>query len=426
MIPRSEALQFVLDTVTRLETVEVPVNEAAGLVLAEDVTAGSDVPPFANSAMDGIAVRAAQTAAGAAFRLVGTVAAGDTGDLSVGPGEAARIMTGAPVPAGADAVVMVEWCRFADGPDGERATIERGVEVGANIRPVGDDLSAGAVVMSAGTVVSPGGVALLRTAGRSRVRVVRRPLVGVMSTGDELIEPPAPLERGQIYDSNRAAIIGLVRDNGFDAVDLGCVRDDEAAIEAALRDGASRCDAVVSTGGVSMGDFDFVKAVLARIADMRWMQIAIKPAKPFAFGTLRVEADPGRADDGAGNPAPGARAVPIFGLPGNPISSMVSFELFALAGLRAMAGWAEVERPTLRAVAAEPFRRRPDGKEHFPRIVVGVGLDGRLHARSAGGQGSHQLAAMAFANAVAVLPDGEGVAAGDPIDVRITGHLARS
>ncbi|NLA36088.1 MAG: molybdopterin molybdotransferase MoeA [Actinobacteria bacterium] len=425
MIPRSVALQFVLDSVSRLDVVDVGVNDAAGLVLAENVTAMGDVPPFANSAMDGIAVHAAETDAGATFRLVGTVAAGDTGALVVGPGEAARIMTGAPVPAGADAVVMVEDCTFDEGADGETVTIEHRVEPGTSIRPTGDDLSAGAVVMTAGTVISPGGLALLRTAGRARVKVVRRPVVGVMSTGDELVEPPAALERGQIYDSNRAAIIGLVRENGFQAVDLGCIRDDEAALEAALRDGAARCDAVLSTGGVSMGDFDLVKAVLARIAEMRWMQIAIKPAKPFAFGTLRV--DPS-GDDGAHVDPDGAasRAVPIFGLPGNPISSMVSFELFALAGLRAMAGWAEVERPTVRAVAAEAFRRRSDGKEHFPRIVVSVGLDGRLHARSAGGQGSHQLAAMAFANAIAVLPDGEGVAAGDPIDVRLTGLLARS
>lgn len=401
MISRADAVRHVLDRVEPLPAVEVPVPAAAGLVLAEDVTAPHPVPPFANTAMDGVAVRAADTADGAVLRLVGTVAAGDSGAVEVGAGEAVRIMTGAPVPPGADAVVMVELCTFAGSGTSETVTVGRAVPVGNHIRPVGDDIVAGSVVLPTGTQVGPGAIALLRTVGRSAVRVHPRPRVGVISTGDELVEPPTELGPGQIYDSNRAALVALLVGSGFDAVDLGLVRDDESAIEAALVDGVTRCDAVLSSGGVSMGDFDFVKTVLDRIGDMAWMQIAIKPAKPFAFGTI----------------AAGGRAVPVFGLPGNPVSSMVSYELLARPGLRRMAGHERVERPTLTVVAGEDFRRRPDGKVHFARVVVSTGEGNRYVARSAGGQGSHHLGAMAHANALAVIEDGDGVAAGDLVEV---------
>lgn len=401
MISRDDALRHVLDRVPRLAPTEIAVSASCGLVLAADVVADHPVPPFANTAMDGVAVRAVDTAPGVTLRLVGTVAAGAAATVEVGAGEAMRIMTGAPLPPGADAVVMVELCDFATSAAGETVTVSDGVPVGNHVRPVGDDIDAGAVVLAAGTTVTPGGVALLRTLGRESVRVVPRPRVGVISTGDELVEPPAPLGPGQIYDSNRAALVELIRASGFEPVDLGLVPDDEVAIEAAFRRGAETCDAVVSSGGVSMGDFDFVKSVLDRIGDMVWMQIAIRPAKPFAFGTVTV----------------GERAVPVFGLPGNPVSSMVSYELFARPALRCMAGQAQLERPPIVAVAAEPFRRRHDGKTHFVRVVVTAEHDGRRVARSAGGQGSHHLAAMALANGLAVLEDGPGVDAGETVPV---------
>lgn len=409
MISLDDARAHVLDRVTRVDPVDVPVVAAVGAALAADVVAHAPVPPFANSAMDGVAVRAADTHPGATFRLVGTVAAGTTSDGAVGEGEAMRIMTGAPMPRGADAVVMVERCEFAaaaapfgdgDGDDrGEQVTVDVAVAVGTNVRPVGDDVRPGDVVLRGGSVVTAGAAALLRTLGLATVGV-RRPRVGVMSTGDELIEPPEELEPGQIYDSNRVALAALATAAGCQPVDLGVVPDDESAIESALLRGADGCDALLTTGGVSMGDYDYVKAVLDRVGDMRWMQIAIKPAKPFAFGTIQ------RA----------ARSVPVFGLPGNPVSSMVSFELLARPALATMAGRSDVHRPPVTVTAAEPLRRRPDGKIHFPRVVVEA-RDGSLTARSAGGQGSHQMSAMALANALAVLPDGEGVDAGDPVDV---------
>jgi molybdenum cofactor synthesis domain-containing protein len=298
-----------------------------------------------------------------------------------------RIMTGAPMPDGADAVVLVERTRT----DGERVTIEIDVEAGTSVRNVGEDVKPGDVVATTGTVLSPGHLGVLASVGVERVTVYRRPRVGVMSTGDELVERGA-LARGQIRDSNRTTLLALLQQSGFDTIDLGIVADSEPAVTAALGHAVDTCDAVMTSGGVSMGDLDFIKVVLDRIGDMRWMQVAIKPAKPLAFGTVR--------------------RVPVFGLPGNPVSSMVSFELFARPALRHMAGHSQLERLHVNATAPDGLRRSPDGKVHFVRVVAGQDSDGSWVVRSAGGQGSHQLSAMAAANALAILPDGDGVRAG--------------
>jgi molybdenum cofactor synthesis domain-containing protein len=315
-------------------------------------------------------------------------------------------MTGAPVPPGADAVVMVELTDAE--PDGSSVVVRETVPEGNHIRPAGDDVVAGDRVLEAGTVLTPGHLGLLATVGLREVQVVRRPRVGVISTGDELVDDGSPLAPGQIRDSNRLTLRSLVTESGFEAVDLGLVRDDEAAIEAALLAGIETCDALVTTGGVSMGDFDFVKVVLDRIGDMRWMQIAIKPAKPLAFGTVT------RSSDGT--------RVPVFGLPGNPVSSMVSYELFCRPGLRRMAGHADgdLDRPTVVAVLDEPLGRRVDGKTHYARVAVRYDHDaGTYRARSAGAQGSHHMAAMAAADALAELPDGPTVEAGATVRVRL-------
>jgi molybdopterin molybdotransferase len=213
------------------------------------------------------------------------------------------------------------------------------------------------------------------------------------------VEGGGRLAPGQIRDSNRATLLALVAQGGCMAVDLGLIRDDEAAITAAIIEGAATCDAVLTSGGVSMGDIDLVKVVLDRIGDMRWMQIAIRPAKPFAFGLV------------------GERSVPVFGLPGNPVSSMVSYELLARPALRKLAGRSDLHRPQVAAIADEPMLRKPDGKVHYARVRAERDADGVLHVRSAGGQGSHHLTAMARAQGLAVLPDGDGVGAGDPVRV---------
>jgi molybdenum cofactor synthesis domain-containing protein len=393
------ARAHVLERVAPLPPRRLPVPEAAGLVLAEAVAAPADVPPFANTAMDGYAVRAADVAGATAaapvqLPVVAEVAAGHPAPRPLQAGEAMRIFTGAPVPEGADAIVIVERTQRLDG--GAAVAVEEEVEPGRHVRAAGDDLRAGDAVFAAGDVLTPGHLGVLAGIGATEVLVHPRPRVGVLSTGDELVPPGQPLGPGQIYDSNRLTLLALVAEAGGEPVDLGLVADDEAAIEATIRRGAATCDLVLSSGGVSMGDIDLVKAVLDRIGDMQWMQIAIKPAKPFALGTV----------DG----------TPVLGLPGNPVSSMVSFELLARPALRTLAGHLEVLRPTTTVAAAEDLRRRPDGKLHLVRVRLGP--DG---ARSAGGQGSHHLTAMARAHGLALLPDGDGVSAGEPVEVLILG-----
>jgi len=397
LIALEEARAHVLARVAPLPPVELPLMDALGAVTADAVVAGESVPPFANSAMDGYAVRAVDTIdAPVELKVVGMIAAGSAGDVHVGAGEAARIMTGAPVPDGADAVVLVERTRT----EGDVVTIEIAVEPGTALRAAGDDVRPGDVVVAAGTVLTPGHLGVLASVGVERVVVHRRPRVGVLSTGDELVVS-GPLGRGQIRDSNRPTLLALVREAGFEAIDLGVAADDEASITSALEHAVSSCDSVLTSGGVSMGDLDFVKVVLDRIGDMRWMQIAIKPAKPFAFGTVG--------------------AVPVFGLPGNPVSSMVSFELFARPALRQMAGRPDLDRLVVPAVAVDGLRRTPDGKTHFARVVAAQVDDGSWTVVSAGGQGSHQLAAMAAANALAILPDGDGVVPGGVVRTMLLG-----
>jgi molybdenum cofactor synthesis domain-containing protein len=313
-------------------------------------------------------------------------------------------MTGAPVPDGADAVVMVEDTERVDG--GRRVRVATSIAAGASVRHAGDDVRAGTALFAAGTVVTPAVAGVLASVNARHVEVTRRARVAVLSTGDELVTDGSPLRPGQIRESNLTMLLGLVTEAGADAVDLGVVPDDEDVLTATLRGAAAECDAIVTSGGVSMGDYDVVKAVLSRIAEMRWMQIAIKPAKPFAFGLL---------DDGTG----GERAVPVFGLPGNPVSSLVSFELFARPALRQLMALPAIDRPQVSAVAMMPLRRRPDGKTHFVRVVAAFGPGGRVEVRPVAAQGSHQLAATSLANALAELPDGDGVAAGGDVTVHL-------
>jgi molybdenum cofactor synthesis domain-containing protein len=400
LLPLDDARAYVLDSCTPLAPVVLGLDDALGRVAAEAVTATEAVPSFDNSAMDGFAVRAADTeGAPVILEVLGALAAGDAPTLTVGRGQAVRIMTGAALPAGADAVVMVE--RTAAANDGRAVEIQVAVAPGTAWRRAGSDISPGTVVVTAGTVLGPGHLGVLASLGVVETSVFPAVRVGVLSTGDELVSGPAPLRPGQIRDSNRPTLAALVRRSGGEAVDLGTVADDEAAITRAFRDAAARCDAVVTSGGVSMGDFDLVKVVLDQLGDMRWMQVAIKPAKPFAFGVVSD--------------------TPVFGLPGNPVSSMVSFELLARPALRKMMGFPAPAwvRRCVPAVAGEALDRRPDGKVHFLRVVAAMGEDGRYRVTSAGGQGSHHLSAMAGANALAVLDDGEGVASGAAVAVML-------
>ena len=393
--PLEDAQAFVLESCPPLPEREVARTEALGLVLAAAIDASEVVPPFDNTAVDGYAVRSQDVAAvPVELRVVGEIAAGAAPDRPVGAGEAVRIMTGAPMPAGADAVVMVEDSERV-GDDGVR--LLRSVPPGASIRRAGDDVRAGDRLFDVGTTVTASVDAVLASVNARTVTVYPRARVAVLSTGDELVDDGSPLELGQIRESNKTMLAALLADAGCDVVDLGIVRDDEVELERVLRDAASHCDAIVTSGGVSMGEYDVVKAVLGRVADMTWMQIAIKPAKPFAFGRL----------DG----------VPIFGLPGNPVSSLVSFELLARPALRRMMGHRRLTRLHLVAVTDVALDRHPDGKVHFVRVNGNFADDGRYHVQPVGAQGSHQLAATALADAMAVVPDGPGIPAGADVAV---------
>jgi molybdopterin molybdotransferase len=415
VIPLDEAQALVLHAVAPLEPTELALADAVGCVLAAPAVAQVDVPPFANSAMDGYAVRAVDTKdAPVTLEVIGRVLAGATLQGEVGPGQAAKIMTGAPVPPGADAVCMVERTRPEAGPAGDgaagesRVVIEVEVSPGEQVRVPGGDVHAGEVVIDAGAEVGPTQLAALISAGCSSVEVHPRPRVGVMSTGDELVDPGDPLGPAQIYDSNRPMLVALVAEAGCDAVDLGRSADDQDALAARITDALGRVDALVLSGGVSVGDVDVVRMVLDRLggAATHWLQIAIRPAKPFSFSVLTGPNGP----------------VPVLGLPGNPVSSAVSFELLVRPALRVMAGHRVTRRPRVKARVAQPLRRHPDGKTHFVRVQLALpGPEGRTWtARPCPGQGSHQIRSMGLADGLAVLADGDGVGSGDEVDVIVT------
>lgn len=400
MIFLDEAQARVAAGISVLPPQDVDIADARGLVLAEQIVAAEAIPPFPNTAMDGFAIKAGDVATASKdnpvqLPIVATVAAGAVAPRPLDPGEAMRIMTGAPMPEGADAVVMVELTET----HGENVNVLSSVPVGNHVRPAGDDLKPGTVVFDIGETLSPAHLGVLASLGRESVFVHARPRVGVFSTGDELVVGPTPLGPGQIRDSNRPTLLALVEEAECVPIDLGSLPDDELAIETALRSAATKCDVMITSGGVSMGDFDFVKRVLMRLGDLNWMQVAIKPAKPFAFGEIL--------------------GTPIFGLPGNPVSSAVSFELFARPSLRKMMGRSDTERLWVWALCDEPLLRSPDGKTHFHRAVVRQEADGAWWVRSAGSQGSHQLSALAAANGLAMLPDGEGSPAGSRVRVMV-------
>jgi molybdenum cofactor synthesis domain-containing protein len=393
VIPLVDAQAAILDAVGVLAPVSYKRDAARGLVLAQEIIAAEPVPPFANTGLDGYAVRAADTPG--TLRVVGELPAGRAPTTPVAPGEAIRIMTGAPMPDGADAVVMVERTRI----DGDNVVVEV-AQPGEHVRRAGGDVAAGDVVFERGTVLTPAHLGVLASLDVREMVCHPRPRVGVISTGDELVAE-GPLAPGRIRDSNRPMLLALLDELGLEPVDGGIVGDDERVITAAVEHVADSCDALLTSGAVSVGDYDFVKLVLERVARERggtslWAQVAIKPAKPLAFAMLGP--------------------VPAFGLPGNPVSSRVSFELFARPALRKLAGRTDVASDPVRAIAASPMRRRSDGKLHLDRVRAWI-EDGRYLCERAGAQASNVLSGMAGANALALIPDGDGIAAGGEVSL---------
>jgi molybdenum cofactor synthesis domain-containing protein len=398
VIEIDEARSFVLEHLTPLESERVALDEGLRCVLSEPIVATEPVPGFRNSSMDGYAVRATDTTGGPVhLRVVGTVLAGDVPTRQLAAGEAIRIMTGAPIPEGADAVCMIE--ETTDNPADRTVLISRVLEEGQFVRFPGDDVAVGQLLLDTGSVMTGARIGVLASQGLSTVSVHRRPRVGVLSTGDELSGSGGNLAKGKIRDVNRPMLLALLRDSGFTAVDLGIAGDDIDAITALLRRGVDECDAVIATGGVSVGDVDFVKSVLADICEgtARWMQVAMRPGKPFAYGTT------------------GRGPTPIFGLPGNPVSTRVSFEMFVRPALRRLAGYRILERTTVNMVLDCPMPRKPDGKLHLVHVDSRMHTDGRLHIESASRHGSHLLSAVASANALAMVPDGDGPEPGDTV-----------
>ncbi len=412
LVALEDVQRVVLGSCPPLGPIEIGLSDALGFVLAEDVHAPGDLPPFANTAMDGYALRADDTrTAPVELSVIGVLPAGTAPTQAVEPGTAVQIMTGAPMPPGADGIAIVE--RTEPGSSDGRIRVLDQVSPGAYVRSAGSDLRRGDLAVAAGTVIGPAHVGLLASVDATRVTVHARPRVGVLSTGDELVGGTVPLELGQIRDSNRQGLLAALQRDGFVGVDLGVRRDDEAAISTGIREGVERCDALLTSGGVSMGEFDFVKVALETlVAELggraHQFKVAIKPAKPLSFAVVA---------------APGGHLVPVFGLPGNPVSSMVSYQVVALPALRKLAGHRSPLPRRIPAVAADDFERRPDGKLHLVRVVAAMGADGRIIVRSAGEQGSHQLAALAAANALALVPDGTGVSTGSEVQILLTGPL---
>ncbi len=396
MIPLVDVQSDILGAVAPLESAMVPLRDALGLVTARDIVAGEAVPPFANTAMDGYAVRAGDTAGAAPeapvrLAVVGELPAGREPTQAVGQGEAIRIMTGAPMPDGADAVVMVEYTER----DGDSVRVLHVAQPGDHVRLAGGDLARGALVFTAGTVLGAAHLGVLASLGVHEVQAVRRARVGVLSTGDELVER-GELRPGQIRDSNRPMLLALAAEAGADAVDLGVAPDHEAVINRTLEDALASCDVVLTSGGVSVGEYDYVKAALDRLGGLQSWQVAIKPAKPLAFGVIG--------------------GTPVFGLPGNPVSSLVSFELFARPALLQMMGHSRRFRPEVGAAAAPPMPRKLDGKLHLDRVWVQAEGGGFVAART-GAQASNVLSAAAAANGLALLADGDGVPEGGEVRV---------
>ncbi|MGB9776894.1 MAG: gephyrin-like molybdotransferase Glp [Anaerolineae bacterium] len=390
-----EALERILATVRVLEPERVPILEALGRVLAEEVVADRDIPPLANSAMDGYAVRAADVArVPVRLRVIAEAPAGRLCPVEVEPGTAVRIMTGAPIPRGADAVVPFEHTRlqstsdcqsdFQEIADGEWVEVLRETRPGANIREAGEDVRAGQVVLSPGRVLRPQEIGMLAALGRTEVAVVRRPRVAILATGDEVVPPWETPGPGQIRDANSYTVAAQVRKYGGIPLILGVARDEETLIREGVRRAlAERADLIVTSGGVSIGDFDLVKQVLATEGEMRFWSLNMKPGRPLAFGVVG--------------------GIPLVGLPGNPVSAMIATELFVRPALLKMQGFTQWPWPELRARLTDPITRK-DGRRHYLRVRLRETPEG-WEATLTGDQGSGILFSLVQADGLAVIPE---------------------
>ncbi len=412
MLSVEEALEKILQAVNVLEPEDVPILDSLGQVLAGDVKSSINVPPLDNSAMDGYAVRAedtkgASTDSPRSLRVIDTVMAGSISNREVTTGTTIRIMTGAPIPAGADSVVQFEntdeekqRALSPDSPPGQVGIMCES-QPGQNIRRAGEDIAAGDIVLKKGTVIRPAEIGVLASLGLSKVNVIRRPVVAVLSTGNELVELGEPLPEGKIYDSNAYSIAGQVERYGCIPRVLGIAHDDEAELVSKLKEAAD-ADMLLTTGGVSMGDYDMVKDILARDGQIVFWKVKVKPGKPLAFGKMQ-----GRDKNG------GQKSIPHLGLPGNAVSCMVSFELFVRPALLKMMGKASLTKPAVEAIAEETLRNK-EGRRLYDRAIIDK-RNGHYYARLTGPQGSGILTSMSRANGLVVIPEGVTIQKGETV-----------
>ena len=402
MISVEQALERILSYFNVLEATEVPVLDSLGQVIAEDIYSGINIPPLDNAAMDGYAVQAKDTRGASNgsprfLRVIGTVIAGSISKQAVKPGTAIRIMTGAPVPEGADSVV-----RFEDTDEAQReesSTSTAGVEIGIlcevktglNIRRAGEDVIRGSLVLKKGTVIRPAEVGVLASLGISQVTAIRRPVVAVLATGNELVDITQPLPAGKIYNSNTYSIAALVRRYGGIPLILGIALDSEDSLVTKLRQGLD-ANMLITTGGVSAGDYDIVKDVLAKEGEITFWTVRMKPGKPLAFGAMKRTDKEGTV-----------RNIPHLGLPGNPVSSMVTFELFARSAILKMMGKKKLTKPAVEAVIEETIVNT-DGRRVYTRAIVEK-RGGQYFARLTGPQGSGILTSMSLANGLVIVPE---------------------
>jgi molybdopterin molybdotransferase len=395
-LPVAQAQEFIARLVPRVQAVEsVALRSALGRVLARDIVSPIDVPSHDNSAMDGYALRSSDLAAAGdtLLRIAGTGFAGQAFAGAVAPGHCVRIMTGAVMPAGLDTVVPQEFTT-AEGSDAVRIPAGA-VRAGDNRRLAGEDLARGSSALRAGRLIKPADLGLLASLGRAEVPVFRRLRVAFFSTGDELRSIGERLDEGCVYDSNRYTLFGMLTRLGCDIIDMGIVRDEPQALEDALRDACEQADAIVTSGGVSVGAADYTRQIMAKMGDVTFWKIGMRPGRPLAFGRIASQ----------------GKSAYLFGLPGNPVAVMVSFYFFARAALLRMMG-AHAPLQMVKARSAGAIRKKP-GRTEYQR---GILADGEV--RITGSQGSGILRSMVEANCMVVLHDEQGnVAAGDMVDV---------
>ena len=412
-LPVAQAQEFIARLVPRVQAVEMlAIRAALGRVLARDVVSSIDVPAHDNSAMDGYALRGADLSAtgDTSLAVAGTGFAGAQFDGTVGAGQGGRIMTGAVMPAGLDTVVPQEFTRA----DGDRVIVPAGVvRSGDNRRLAGEDLAQGEAALKAGRVLRPADLGLLASLGQAEVPVLRRLRVAFFSTGDELRSIGEPLDEGCVYDSNRYTLWGMLQRLGVELIDMGVVRDDPQALREAFSQAAASADAVITSGGVSVGEADHTKQIMTALGEVLFWKIAMRPGRPMAIGRIGS-----RLDAEAHLRPPGqARPAMLFGLPGNPVAVMVTFYAFVRDALLAMSGATPQPLPMLRAVSSQALRKK-QGRTEYQRGIVSQAADGRWMVQITGAQGSGILRSMSQANGMVVLHHDQGhVAAGDLVDV---------